>query len=80
MERLKTERITDEALRTAKRQFLGQLTVQDDSRESCFLEMGKSFYYFGLYNTPEQVELQIENLLPQFSNKLLVIPFVTKSF
>lgn len=64
MERLKTERITDEALRTAKRQFLGQLTVQDDSRESCFLEMGKSFYYFGLYNTPEQVELQIEKLTP----------------
>lgn len=62
IEQLKETLLSAEALRAAKRQFIGQLTVQEDSRESCFLEMGKSFYHFGKYHTVEQMAQTIEQV------------------
>lgn len=62
IDQLKETLLSAEALRVAKRQFIGQLTVQEDSRESCFLEMGKSFYHFGAYHTVEQMAQTIEQV------------------
>lgn len=60
--RLRQESIPEKELRIAKRQFIGQMTVQEDNHESAFLEMGKSFLYFNRFQSIEQVKERINRL------------------
>lgn len=62
MDKLKQNPICPDELRKAKRQFMGQLIVQDDNRENAFLEMGKSFFYFNRYDKIETIRKRIENI------------------
>lgn len=62
LERLKQELISPEELRMAKRQIMGQLAIQEDNRETAFLDMGKSFLYFDRYNSMDDIKARFERL------------------
>ena len=62
IEILRTTPIPESELRLAKRQIVGQMAVQEDNRESAFLEMGKSFLYFNKFDTLAQVRERIDQL------------------
>lgn len=65
LQRLRDEMITDKELRAARRQLIGQIIVQNDNRETEFLEMGKSFLFFNRYNTIKDIEKKIETITPE---------------
>lgn len=62
LDRLRFDKIALSELRNAKRQIVGQLTIQEDSREAAFLEMGKSFFYFNHYESLPQLVARIEQV------------------
>lgn len=62
--------IPEVALRAAKRQIIGQMIVRDDSRESVFLSLARSHFYFNSYNNIEKIKESLDSIT---SEKLLSI-------
>ena len=63
--RLRDKPLTDAALRTAKKQLLGQLAVAADNGEAQALGMAKSMLIFGEVMPDEEVRRRIEAVTPQ---------------
>ncbi len=62
---LRNKPLTDKALRTAKKQLLGQLAVAADNGEAQALSMAKSMLVFGEILSDEEVRRRIEAITPQ---------------
>lgn len=54
--------IPDAELRMSKQQIIGQFTIQEDNRETAFLDMCKCFLYFNKYNNLQQIQTKIESI------------------
>lgn len=52
--------LTDKKLRTAKKQFLGQIAISSDNGESQCLSMGKSLLAYGKVASAEEIKREIE--------------------
>lgn len=52
--------LTDRKLRTAKKQFLGQIAISSDNGESQCLSMGKSLLAYGKVASAEEIKREIE--------------------
>jgi len=59
---MRSNRLSDVALRAAKKQAVGQLCVASDNRESRFLSLGKSFLLTNCYETLPEIIDRINNL------------------
>lgn len=60
LEKLRLQPLTSVELSVAKRQWLGQLAISNDSRESAFLAMGKSVLFFGKFDSLARIAQRIE--------------------
>ena len=62
---LRDKPLSEKALRTARKQLLGQLAVASDNGESQALSMAKSMLVFGEILSDEEVRRRIEAITPQ---------------
>ena len=62
---LRDKPLGDRALRTAKKQLLGQLAVSADNGEAQALSMAKSMLVFGEIMPDEEVRRRINAITPQ---------------
>ena len=60
IKKIQDERLSDSALRSAKKQLLGQLAISSDNGETQCLSMGKSLISFGEVSTDQQNREAIE--------------------
>lgn len=72
-----TNKLTDSKLHTAKRQFMGQISIGREQREQLSLSMGKSFLRFGKYDSLPEIYEKIEKItagdLLEIANEILGI-------
>ena len=61
---MRDKRLSDRALRAAKKQLLGQLAVSSDNGEAQALSMAKSMLVFGEVMPDEEVRRKIEAITP----------------
>lgn len=62
LKRFRTEKLTESALFSAKRQITGQLGISRENRESAALSMGKSFLHFDKYESLSEIYETIEKI------------------
>lgn len=62
LKKLCDQPISSKELTAAKRQFMGQLAISEDVRETAFLSLGKSILFFGKYETQEQITALIDTI------------------
>ena len=68
--RLREKPLTESALRSAKKQLLGQLAVSSDNGEAQALAMAKSMLVFGEVMPDEEVRRRIEAITPESLQKV----------
>ncbi len=62
LDRIVENKLTDTALRAAKKQLIGQLSIAQDNAEAQCLSMGKSLLVYGKISTFEQMRQKIESI------------------
>lgn len=62
IDKIVTVKLTDSALKAAKKQLFGQLSIAQDNAESQCLSMGKSLIVYGRINTFNQIRAKIEEI------------------
>ncbi len=62
LQALREKPIADHKLEKYKKQFLGQLAISTQNKESVALGMGKSFLHFNRIETMDEVRRKIENI------------------
>ena len=62
---MQDERLSDAAMKAAKKQLLGQLAISSDNGETQCLSMGKSLVSFGTVSTDAQNREAIEEITPE---------------
>lgn len=65
IDKIVSNKLTDIALKAAKKQLFGQLSIAQDNAESQCLSMGKSLMVYGKISTFEQMRSKIEAITPQ---------------
>ena len=63
--KMQDERMSESALKAAKKQLLGQLAISSDNGETQCLSMGKSLVSFGTVSTDSQNREAIEAITPE---------------
>ncbi len=62
LDKLCQTKLSENELIKAKRQLKGQLCVSSDSRESCFIALGKSIMNYGKYDSQETIFKRIDQI------------------
>lgn len=62
IDKIVTTKFSDNALKAAKKQLFGQLSIAQDNAEAQCLSMGKSLVVYGKINTFEQIRTKIEEI------------------
>lgn len=62
LDKLAQTQLTDTALKAAKKQLIGQLSIAQDNAEAQCLSMGKSLLAYGKISTFEQLRQKIESI------------------
>lgn len=65
LDKLVEVQLTDTALKAAKKQLIGQLSIAQDNAEAQCLSMGKSLIVYGKISTFEQMRQKIESITAQ---------------
>ncbi len=59
LKKLTKEPLTESALKRAKQQYLGQITIANEQKEGRFLNFGKSIMHFNTFKTIEEVKERV---------------------
>ena len=64
LDRIVSAELTPSALKAAKKQLIGQLSIAQDNAEAQCLSMGKSLMVYGKISNFEQMRSRIESITP----------------
>lgn len=62
LRKLRDVRLTTSQLAAAKRQLIGQIGISTDNHENVSLSLGKSFFHYGHYDSPQETFAKIEKI------------------
>jgi len=62
LKKLREVKLTSSQLAAAKRQLIGQIGISTDNHENVSLSLGKSFFHYGHYDSPQETFAKIEKI------------------
>lgn len=62
LKKLRDVKLSASQLAAAKKQLIGQIGISSDNHENVSLSLGKSYFHYGHYDSPEEVFAKIEKI------------------
>lgn len=62
LKKLREVKLSTAQLAAAKKQLIGQIGISGDNHENVSLSLGKSYFHYGHYDSPEEVFAKIEKI------------------